>query len=130
MDYSLTFYLAKLIGFSFALIGLSLIVRTENFQKTTKQISTNDAIMTLISIMPLVLGLAIVIGHNLWMTEWPVVITIIGWIILVCGVFRLFFHKALMKTMATYSTSKSLFQIIGIILLIVGLYLAYMGILG
>jgi hypothetical protein len=123
----LTMYLAKLIGFSIGFFGLAMIVRTGNFQKTISQISKSDAMMTLISIFPLVAGFAIVLAHNVWVKDWSVVITIIGWIILLIGLARLFYHKALMHQMAKKAKSKEFFKVLGIVLVIIGAYLVYMG---
>ena len=104
--YPLTYFLAKLIGFSIAIFGLSILVRMESFQKTIKEISSSDALMTLISILPLVIGLSIVLSHNLWIPNWPVIITIIGWVFLIVGLCRLFFHKTLMEKMTAISEKK------------------------
>ena len=124
---ALTYFLAKLIGLTYAILGLSILVRTESFQKTIKSIASNDGIMTLISIFPLIAGLAIVIGHNEWVGHWPVVITIIGWVTLIVGVLRLFFHKTMMTFMAKKAENKSFIHFCGVVLLIVGVYLIYMS---
>ena len=128
--YPLTYFLAKLIGFTIAIFGLSILVRMGNFQKTIKEVSTSDALMTFISIFPLVIGLSIILSHNLWIPNWPVIITMIGWFALICGLCRLFFHKALMAKMASITSKTSGFRIIAIILILVGLYLLYKGYLG
>ncbi|HET9084228.1 MAG TPA: hypothetical protein VFN41_07455 [Candidatus Limnocylindrales bacterium] len=39
-------------------------------------------------------GLAIVRLHNRWSTDWPVAITLVGWFLLVGGLFRLLFPDA------------------------------------
>jgi len=107
-----------------------MIIRTENFQKTVKETSTSDAIMTMISIIPLVVGLAIVIGHNRWVYDWTVVVTILGWIILGAAIVRLFFHKMVMRKMAEKAESRSFFTILGIVFLFIGFGVAYLGFWG
>ncbi len=39
-------------------------------------------------------GLAVVRFHNRWLPAWTVTITILGWLMLVAGLFRLFFPGA------------------------------------
>lgn len=124
---ALSIFLGKLMGLSLFIFGLAMVARIENFQKAIKEISHSDAMMTLISIFPLIAGLSLVISHNIWVKDWSVVITIIGWIILIIGIMRLFFHKEIMKVMAHKYKDKSFFITLGIILMIVGIYLTYMA---
>ncbi|MBN2478693.1 MAG: hypothetical protein JXA94_00530 [Parachlamydiales bacterium] len=123
----LSLYLSKLIGLAFIIIGIALFAKPHDFQNTVKDVAKSNAIMTLISVCPLVVGLAIVIGHNIWVSHWIVLITIIGWLILVCGVIRLFFHKEIMEKMAKIATKKHYFVWVGIALFLVGCYLAGKG---
>ena len=50
-------------------------------------------------------------------------VTIIGWLTLLCGIMRLFFHKECMKYMAKTATNRSFFVFWGIFMLIVGGFL-------
>ena len=119
----ISIYLAKLIGLAWLIIGIALVTRPQSFQNTVKDVAKSNAIMTLISFIPLVIGLAIVIGHNVWVKNWIVLVTIIGWLTLLCGIMRLFFHKECMKYMAKTATNRSFFVFWGVILIIVGGFL-------
>ena len=120
---ALSIYLAKLIGLAWVVVGIALIAKPQDFQHTIKDVAKSNAIMTFISIFPLVLGLAIIIGHNVWIKDWVVLITIIGWLFFFCGILRLFFHKEIMKHMAKMAGNKSFFVFWGIFMLIVGGFL-------
>ena len=37
-----------------------------------------------------VAGIVIVRAHNLWVRSWPVVVTLVGWVIIFLGLFRMF----------------------------------------
>ena len=124
---SLSIFLAKFLGLSLLIIGIALFSKYKDFQDTVKDVSKNDAIMTIVSIMPLISGLALVISHNVWEMKWIVVITIISWLILITGFVRLFFHKEMMKKMAKMSGNKNYFIYSGIVLFLVGLYLCGKG---
>ena len=39
-------------------------------------------------------GLVIVRFHNLWVVDWPLLITVLGWALLVAGAFRMYFPLA------------------------------------
>ncbi len=126
----LSIFLAKLIGLAMLIIGIAIFAKPQDFQNTVKDVSKSNAIMTLISIMPLVVGLAIIISHNIWVNHWIVIITFLGWLITAIGVIRLFFHKDLMKCMAKCCMNKKPFVITGIIMFVVGAYLAGKGFFG
>lgn len=66
-------------------------------------------------------GLAIVRFHNLWQRSWRVMVTIAGWLLLLAGLFRLFFPTAPQAdpTPATY-------VLIGVLFLL-GLFLTVKG---
>lgn len=123
----LSIYLAKLIGLSYAFIGIALFFKPHDFQNTIKIIAKSNGIMSLISIIPLIVGLAIIIGHNIWVMHWVVLITIIGWLIFLKGILRLFFYKEVMKRWEKLAVNKKFFVWLGIVLFIVGLYLAAKG---
>lgn len=123
----ISIYLAKLIGLALIIIGISLFSKPQDYQDTLKDVAKSNAIMTFISIVPLILGLAIVIAHNVWIEDWTVIITIIGWCIFLSGILRLFFHKKLMNLYMKIANKKRFFMIWGIILFFVGLYLAAKG---
>ncbi|EKE21446.1 MAG: putative membrane protein [uncultured bacterium] len=126
IDY-LSIYLAKLIGLSFIFIGAALFFKPHDFQNTIKGIAKSNAIMTLVTIIPLVVGIALITSHNVWVANWSVIITIIGWLIFINGIARLFFHKKIMKYCVKAANNKKYFIAWGIILFIIGLYLAGKG---
>ncbi|MFA5250545.1 MAG: hypothetical protein WC371_03970 [Parachlamydiales bacterium] len=123
----LSIYLAKLLGLYFLIMGLAIFFKTSHYQKSLKEMGGSDALMTVISIMPLVVGLSIVLGHNLWVDEWPVLITILGWLLLVKGLIRLFCYKTVMKKTLKIAEKKSFLKTAGLVLGLIGLILCYLG---
>jgi hypothetical protein len=53
------------------------------------QFINNRAILFLAGLITFPAGLAIVLTHNVWVADWPVIITIIGWLTAISGAFRL-----------------------------------------
>ena len=54
----------------------------------------NHALVCLTGMINLVIGLLIVVSHNIWVAEWPVVVTIVGWVVLLQALMRIFFPDA------------------------------------
>jgi len=123
----LSLYLAKLIGITMLISGLAMIFNKLNFQKTSQELSHSHALMMFIAYTPLIIGLAMILAHNVWVWDWPVLITIFGWLFFLCGIIRLFFQNYIMKMLEKVSKKGKLFFYSGIFMLIVGLILTYMG---
>lgn len=49
-------------------------------------------------------GLSIIRAHNYWISGWPVIITLVGWTVMLMGLFRMFAPQAqqLPKSAAAY----------------------------
>ena len=81
-------FLAKLIGPFFAIVGLSVLVNASAFRGIAKEFLSSPALIFLSGILTLPVGLAIVLAHNVWVANWPVLITIAGWLGVITGVVR------------------------------------------
>lgn len=78
-------------------------------------------------ILALLMGLLIVVSHNIWVADWRVIITILGWLILVKGIVRLFLPEFAFRMMISFVQNIVVFYVTDIILLGLGIYLSYVG---
>jgi hypothetical protein len=84
---------------------------------------TNVAAVTyLTGILLLVAGLSVVRAHNIWTRRWPVLITLLGWVIIFDGLFRMFVPQA-EQTLQDIPIVGS--YVVDIVLLAIGLYLTF-----
>lgn len=80
-------HIAGLIGPSIVAITISEMANIHIWAgNTAAGVYLNGAIL-------FVAGLAIVRAHNLWVRSWPVLITLTGWLIMLLGLFRMFFPE-------------------------------------
>ncbi|PIU88084.1 hypothetical protein COS64_04710 [archaeon CG06_land_8_20_14_3_00_37_11] len=117
-------YLAALWGITIFVVSLSLLVKQKVLGKLFAEMK-NEAIMYFGGIFSLVVGIAMVLAHNVWVLNWQVIITILGWLSLLKGLDVLFLPKR-MKTRWAKMEKKQWF-IIFLSLLIFGLILIYFG---
>ena len=87
-------FLAKLIGPFFAVCGVALMLNADGFRSIGDEVIKSPAFIYLAGLLALAAGLALVNTHNVWIADWRVVITLIGWLSLIAGVFRLVFPHA------------------------------------
>ena len=122
----ISIFYAQVMGLWLFLIGLAMIVHQDRFKKTVTDTLNNAALMTFTGLIALALGLLIVISHNIWVSAWPVVVTLVGWILIFQGVMRIFWPDAFSRMMKDMM-AKSGFTVMIWIWLIVGIYLLWAG---
>ena len=71
-----------------------------------------------------VAGLSIVRAHNLWSRGWPVLVTLVGWIAMLLGLFRMFAPELMLQVVQNNSYSAGILAE-EIIICIVGIILTF-----
>ena len=100
------------------LIGPTLVALTLSEAMNLHIWAINIAPVTYLNgILLLVAGLSIVRAHNQWAGGWPVMVTLVGWALILIGLWRMFFPQAQQggENIATYTLLTVLFAI-GIVL--------------
>lgn len=88
----------------------------------------NDQSATIIlGMFALLAGLAIVNTHNLWVLDWRVIITILGWLGIVRGALSLLFPTRMYGIGEAILASRLGPMIAAVILLVLGSILSWMG---
>jgi hypothetical protein len=82
-------FLAKLIGPVLLVIGAGMIINAGTFRVIFEEFVRNRAFVVLGGLISMPAGLAIVLTHNVWVANWPVLITVVGWLMAFSGAFRL-----------------------------------------
>ncbi|MCC5014783.1 MULTISPECIES: hypothetical protein [Legionella] len=121
----LTLFLARVIGWYFVIISLYMLFCQQALKAIIVDILGQRALMFFIALLTVVLGLLLVISHNVWVMGWPVIITLIAWLVLVGGVFRLINPDLLTKVAQWWLRNPAYLVIAAIIYLLIGLYLLY-----
>ena len=103
-----------------------MLVHQQRCKKIAADFLAHPVLICMSSSMYLIIGLLIVIEHNVWMGAWPVVVTLIGWIILLKGLMRLFFPEAFVKIMKDM-LARAPYLVNSWVRLLVGLYLIWAG---
>jgi hypothetical protein len=121
----LSIFLAKVLGLYLVIVPLAVLVNRKHLPRLVEEFSTNVGLNILASIFALVLGLLLVVSHNVWTADWRVLVTILGWLTLAKGVVRLLFLERMQKLSAL--SLKPWWAVVLVLLVLVGLYLSYVG---
>ena len=120
-------YLAKLIGPVLLAIGASVLLNGAAFRTLAEQFLHSYALIFLAGVLTLVAGLALVLAHNLWVTDWRVVITVLGWLGVIGGFARVVLPQqveAIGLRMFDYPAAPVTG---GVFMLVIGAVLSYFG---
>lgn len=93
MDISIFF--AQLWGAYSVIFGLLFII-TGQLGKTI-EMTDDKAFVISTGYITLLMGLVTVILHNVWVWDWPVVITVLGWSTLIKGIMKIGFPEQIHK---------------------------------
>ena len=78
-------FIARLLGPVTLLAGVSLIAHPSFYRIVAQDIRSSRALLYIIAMLRLLTGLAIVLVHNVWVSDWRVLITLIGWVAMIQG---------------------------------------------
>lgn len=126
MDISI--FLARVMGISMILLYGSVLKNMRLYSSFEKSISEHPILLIISGFWGVVLGLLIIQGHNIWAFDWRVIITLLGWVLLISGAFRLIFPELALKLSEKAMRLPAIaMNSICIFLCLIGLFLTYKG---
>ena len=127
MSYSIT--LARIIGPSFLAIALAMVMQPQAFREALAEFKNGGQKMLLLlaGCVHVILGLFLVVTHNSWLADWTTLLTIVGWLLLLRGIFLLWFPNSMAPLAKSLEAKPWWVNLAAIILLIGGCIFSYYG---
>lgn len=126
MDTSL--FLARVLGLYLIIVSGVLLFNKAYVRKAIGSVLQNEGIQLVLGIITLILGILLVLFHNLWVENWRVVITLLAWLVFLQGILRLYRPDVVRGWMQAMRKDR-VYHIVASIAGLLGLYLGYMGFL-
>ena len=123
----MTIILAKIFGLYFLSVGIALLFDPKRFSDIYQQMMKNEAVLFFGWIMALYIGAFVVSVHNVWVFDWPVILTIVGWWSLIKGVGLMAYSGFAQSFSFMFQRSDNFYRGLGVIAFLLGLFLAYQG---
>ncbi|HZC54598.1 MAG TPA: hypothetical protein VE396_00940 [Xanthobacteraceae bacterium] len=120
-------FLARLLGPLLLLPGLGMLLTPRLFKTMGTELVGSLTLIYLFGLIDLASGLAIVLTHNVWVANWRVIITLIGWLMLIRGAVRILLADRIMPYAKKLLGNKRLLPVSGGIMVLLGLVLCYFG---
>jgi hypothetical protein len=120
-------FLAKVLGIYFLLLGISMLMNMHYFIVNFQEIIKNTPLMLVTGFFILILGVLMVVSHNIWQWSWQVLITIIGWMILLKGVSTIFYPQYIDQAIILLAQNQHIVYSSAVLNFILGIILSYFG---
>lgn len=119
-------FLARAIGLFGAISTLAVMARYSCHLAIEEDTARNTPLIYLSGFLALGIGVLLVVGHQVWVWDWRVLITIIGWLTVLKGMLRIFFPE-MVKTLIAKKKHSKKFLLADIAVFLASLYLLYQG---
>ncbi len=81
----------RAVALFYLIAGLSCILQARIWIDLSKELLKKPSSLIVWSIQFLPFGLIVILGHNLWVADWRVIITLVGWLATIkCVVYLLY----------------------------------------
>ena len=81
----------RVVALVYLILGLSCIFQARMWMELSLELLNKPSWLILWSILFLPLGLIVILGHNLWVSDWRTIVTLMGWLVtLKCVLYLLF----------------------------------------
>jgi hypothetical protein len=127
----LTLFLAKLLGAMLLTIAAAMAARGPAMAQTAKRMTSDPGMVMIGGAVRVGLGLAVVIGHDVWTGgALPVAVTLFGWALYFSGLLLLFASPERLIAMVEGMKLERNLPVYALVTGLVGLYFLGAGLIG
>jgi hypothetical protein len=126
-DMANSIFLARLIGPVLLAIGIGIFANGQVYRMLADEFLRSRALIYLSGLITMTAGLAVVLTHNVWRPDWPVIITILGWLALIGGAVRIIAPQGTERFGRPLLRSKTGPTVVGAVYLALGAILCFFG---
>jgi len=121
----LSVVVARILSLTYLAAGVGALRGQISFRKMLHEFEQSPGLTYLSGFIALIVGMILVTYHNRWVSDWPVLITVVGWLSLVKGVLLIAAPQFLTSFKGWYKNA----QRWGAAMVALGLLFGYFGFL-
>ncbi len=120
-------FVAKIFGLCYLIIGIGFMFNRKIFQQLMEDFCKNVIVAIYGGIFSLVIGVVLILTHNIWVANWTVMITIIGWLAFIKGIWLIVFPNTVSKFMQAYKKNEKMLIVHAAAAIIFGAVFTFFG---
>jgi hypothetical protein len=117
--------LAMLMGSTLLIVGIT-VFNKPYFNTVMADFVNNKGLLWITGLMTFVMGAVLVALHNIWSTDWRVLVTILGWLTVIKGAVIMLFPTSMVLFYRRF-LSNNLLTFSGIYAVVLGGLLLFLG---
>ena len=119
--------IAKLIGPVLLVAAIATLADTKELQEMAREFLKDRALIYVTGVLAMLGGLAIVNNHNIWIADWPVIITLFGWAMIIGGAVRMALPSVARSIGGAMMENPTMIRVSGAVWAPIGAFLIYKG---
>lgn len=120
-------FLSKVIGMYLIVVGIGMFVSMQQFITQVNGLINDGPLLFVTGFFTLILGLLMVVSHNIWQWNWRVAITLFSWLVLLKGACVVFCPQFIDKTTLVFVENVNIAYIAAIVGVVIGVLFSYLG---
>ena len=119
--------IAKLIGPILLVAAATMLADVKSLQEMARDFLASRALIYVTGVLAMLGGLAIVNNHNVWIADWPFIITLFGWMMIIGGAVRMALPSAVRSIGGAMMKNPTMLRVSGALWTLIGAFLTYKG---
>ena len=120
-------FLGKVIGIYTVLVSSAMLINMPQFISHVTGLINNESLMFLAGYITLILGILMIVSHNVWQWNWRVIITIFAWLIVLKGLCIIVYPQLIDKATLEFVQNIHGAYVAAIFDLFIGLLISFFG---
>ncbi len=122
-----TIFLAQFLGLFSIILSVVIILRRTMIVHVMGDFLKDRTLAFLVGVSEMAAGLLLVLSHSSWDTTLEAALSVLGWLLLLEGIFYLFTTKNLLRKMIGVLDNASAYYFFAVLYLLLGVYLVKEG---
>ncbi|HUX80458.1 MAG TPA: hypothetical protein VMW10_12060 [Alphaproteobacteria bacterium] len=123
----LSIYLAKAIGLYYVIVSLGMILNGARIKTLMIEIMNSPGLLFVTGFFALIIGVLLVTSHNIWVSDWRILITLLGWGALLKGIMIVTVPQLMIETSKKWIQNNISYYATMCFVFLVGVFLLYHG---
>ncbi len=120
-------WISKFLGPVILVLSIPMIVAPTSLQETTKRFLADSPLVLISGVLAMTAGLSIVNTHNVWVLDWPLIVTLFGWALVLGGASRIIAPRVVDHVGGAMMDRPTMTRIVGAFWALLGAFLTFKG---
>ncbi len=117
----------QIVGIMYLTVGLGILINPDFYKKMITSFMQSPPVIYLGGLTALLIGYLLVTFHNVWVKDWAVIITIVGWLAIIKGLMLIVLPKVMVRISNAFVNVTNIMKIWPIIIIILGALCCWLG---